>query len=76
MEKYVVVGFVRSFGEFDGKKYSNVKIHCVRDAIKSNESGQITCSFKVKSSVFDEHPLSIGDSFEPMYDRYGNVVAY
>lgn len=77
MDSYDVIGLVHSVGEFNGSSYDNYNIHCVRKANPDKqEVGEVTYVFKVKTSLFQERPVSVGDTITPMYDRYGRVVSY
>lgn len=76
MDSYTVIGLVHSVGEYNGNKYDNYNIHCVRKADSTKEEvGDITYILKVKTSLFKENPVSVGDEVSPLYDRYGRIVS-
>lgn len=70
-----VVGIVHAKGEYNGQNYDNYNLHCTRPANdgNENESGCITEIIKVKASLFIESPVSIGDTIDVSYDKYGRI---
>ena len=77
MDSYVVIGLVHSVGEFNGNAYDNYNIHCVRSANPDKEeTGDISYVFKVKTSIFKEHIVVLGDTITPLYDRFGRIVSF
>lgn len=71
---FTVVGIKHATGEYQGVKFDNFNLQCLRDAASdSGEEGQICEIIKIKSSLLDEVP-QIGQVVEPIYDRYGRVV--
>lgn len=72
----VIVGIQTSKGEFNGVQYDNVKIHCLVPAdVSKGHLGQLTEVVKVPKVLFDSSGVDIGDDINPMYDRYGRVIA-
>lgn len=67
-----VVGLKSSSGEYQGTPYSNVMVHCTYK--DKNISGEGAIVYKVKSDLFANNPVKIGDEVEAMYNRYGNVT--
>ncbi len=68
-----VIGIVHASGTYNGQNYDNYNLHCVREAANDNEDGNITEIVKVKASIFDECSVSIGDSIDVAYDKYGRI---
>lgn len=71
-----VIGIKHSTGEFNGLKFDNFNLHCVRLASdEKDEQGEITEVVKVKSSLFMEANINIGDDIEVYYDRFGRIIS-
>lgn len=70
-----VIGIVHASGTYNGQNYDNYNLHCVRDADSETEDGKITEIVKVKASYFEESSISIGDTIDVAYDKYGRIKA-
>lgn len=75
-----VVGIKEAKGEFEGRKYHNLNIHCLVPA-ENNDIGQLSEIVKIKvdnlTNVFgktmsdDDFVDLIGEEIECGYNRYG-----
>ena len=71
----VIFGTAHRKGEYDGKAYDNIIVSCMRDPDPyREEEGSIAEVLKVPTSVYNSSGASIGDTIEPMYDKYGRIV--
>lgn len=75
MKKWEIIGFSSRKGEYEGKSYDNILVHCVREASEDYETGSVCTTFKVRRSDLVDHMPSVGDIVTPYYDQYGRVVA-
>lgn len=76
VSKYEVIGFSSRSGEFEGRHFDNVLVHCVRPARSELETGSVCETFKIRRSDFNDcKSVSVGDEVTPYFDRYGRVVA-
>lgn len=66
-----VIGLSSGAGQFEGKDYDNVYIHCTYKNAKVNGLGVTV--LKVRRTVFDENPVEIGSVFEESYDKYSRI---
>jgi hypothetical protein len=81
-----IIGVQRKIGEFQGKEYDNIMIHCQDDNPSTPTICGNTCEvLKVKTSqireVFDgivkgdaDWRDLIGQPIRPYFDRYGKVI--
>ena len=79
--KYVVVGVARSQGEFKGREYDNIMLHCLTDAEVLN--GHKTEILKVKNDFkskveangnpVDKFTDLVGCEVKPYFDRFGGI---
>lgn len=73
----VVLGIRHSSGTFDGYNYDNYMLHCVCDVDTSDTSveGQLTEILKVPKSMFDNLSISVGDTVNPAYNKFGKLIS-
>lgn len=81
-----IVGVQRMGGEFQGKPYDNLYLHCLNDApSKPTIAGDVCETLKIKwaekSQVFgglvetdSDLRALIGSAATPFYDRFGRVL--
>lgn len=81
-----IVGVQRLGGEFNGKPYDNLYLHCLQDAPNKPTIAGVTCeTVKLKWSemysifgglVQNDNDLRglVGMAFNPFYDRFGRVI--
>ena len=67
-----VVGLRHSTGEYNGRTYDNMLVHCTYESKEMEGLGAIV--LKVKTDAFLNAPCKIGDMVEAVYNRFGNVV--
>lgn len=70
---YTIVGIEKRSGVYEGRAYDNTILHCTymkQDA--TNTLGLCVATFKVKSAICPT--VNLGDSVDPLYDRFGNVA--
>lgn len=71
----VIFGLAHREGEFEGRRYDNYVLSCMRDADTSKgEEGSIAEILKVSKTVFEESMVNVGDNVLPMYDKYGRII--
>lgn len=71
----VIFGITHREGEFNGQKYDNYMLSCMREADESKgEEGSIAEILKVSKLVFEQSNVSVGQDILPMYDKYGRIV--
>lgn len=71
----VIFGIAHREGEFNGQKYDNYMLSCMRDAdVSKGEEGSIAEILKVSKLVFEQSNVSVGQDILPMYDKYGRIV--
>lgn len=76
-QEFVILGYVRSTGEFEGHPYDNFNFH-VQDMEKKMDAGIGTAVVKVKTDLLINsgiavNPDVIGLPLIVAYDRYGRV---
>lgn len=72
---YTVFGIAHRHGEYNGIKFDNYNLSCLRDAdTTKEEQGSIAEVIKVPAVVFNSSDVTIGDIIIPMYDRFGRVI--
>ena len=73
LEKLSVIGIVHSVGEYEGNKYDNYVLHCIKPAdAEKGQKGQLCEIIKIKASLLDEVP-ELNSFIIPYYDRFGRV---
>lgn len=76
MDSYTVIGYQHSSGEYNGVVYDNYNLSCTRAASEDkDECGEIAVILKVKSSVFNDNVICVGDVITPLYNRFGQIVS-
>lgn len=73
---FVVFGIAHKQGDYNGNKYNNYVLSCMRDADPmKEEQGSIAEVLKVPSPVFESSDVGVGDTIVPMYDKFGRIQA-
>lgn len=71
--KFSVVGISRSVGDYNGQKFDNTYLHCIRPAdVDRGQVGQICEIFKIKTSNLHTIP-EINSFICPVYNKFGQV---
>ena len=72
----VICGIAHREGEYNGQKYNNYMLHCLRNADEGKgEIGQISEVLKVSSSVFEGLVgIDVGVNVLPLYDKFGRII--
>ncbi len=71
----LVVGIEHSFGDYNGFKYDNYKLHCLKLADEEKEQeGQLSEIVKVPKDMFQSSKITVGDEIVPFYDKYGRLI--
>lgn len=76
-EKFVILGYVRVTGDFEGRPFDNFNFHC-QDPKKQMDAGIGVQVVKVKTDLILNSGVSVNDSIigkemTVVYDRYGRV---
>ena len=81
-----IVGVQRKSGEFQGKQYDNIMLHCLNDEPSTPTiAGDVCESIKLKASEISyslgglvkndaDYRALIGMGCVPFYDRYGRCI--
>lgn len=76
MELFDIIGIQHKSGVFDGKNYDNMIFSVTRSADSSKgEQGLIVSQLKIKTELLESIP-NIGDTVQPIYDRYGRCIGF
>lgn len=76
MERFVVLGFKRYEGDYNGQHYSGMRVFAENLQQKA-DFGIVTEQIKFKAQLLPTMPIQwtdklIGQTIEVVYDRYGN----
>lgn len=73
----VILGIRHSSGSYNNCNYDNYYLHCLCDDDKSdaNSIGQLTEVLKVPKSLYDNLSISVGDTVNPAYNKFGKLIS-
>ena len=70
---YTIIGIEKREGVYEGTAYNNTILHTTyKKENAENVNGLCVSTLKIKTAICP--PVAIGDSVDPLYDKYGNVA--
>ena len=70
---YTIIGIEKRNGVYEGKAYDNTILHTTYKKEQSGScEGLCVATLKIKTALCPA--LKLGDSVDPLYDKYGNVA--
>ena len=67
---YTIIGIEKREGVYEGNSYNNTILHTTYT--KQGVNGLCVAALKIKTANCP--PVNIGDSVDPLYDKYGNII--
>ncbi len=70
---YEIIGIEVRKGVYEGNAYDNTILHCTYTKENAeNLDGLCVSSLKIKTALCPA--VKLGDSVDPLYDKYGNIA--
>lgn len=70
---YQIIGIEKREGVYEGNAYNNTILHCTYTKENAeNLVGKCVATLKIKTAICPA--VHVGDSVDPLYDKYGNVA--
>ena len=70
---YTIIGIEKREGVYEGTAYNNTILHTTYNKPNAEKvTGLCVATLKIKTANCPA--LSLGDSVDPLYDKYGNIV--
>ena len=70
---YTIIGIEKREGVYEGTAYNNTILHTTyKKENAENCNGLCVATIKIKTAICPS--VAVGDSVDPLYDKYGNVA--
>ena len=70
---YTIIGIEKREGVYEGTAYNNTILHTTyKKENAENINGLCVATLKIKTAICPS--VAVGDSVDPLYDKYGNVA--
>lgn len=70
---YTIIGIEKREGVYEGTAYNNTILHTTyKKENAENVTGLCVSTLKIKTAICPS--VAVGDSVDPLYDKYGNIA--
>lgn len=70
---YTIIGIEKREGVYEGTAYNNTILHTTyKKENAENVNGLCVATLKIKTAICPA--VNVGDSVDPLYDKYGNIA--